>query len=446
MIEKKQHLQELIENKEWKSLKLELNDLEALHIATIIEALPKPDDIILFRLLSREQAKETFQHLSHDKQEDIIEGLAQRFNNISELLNDLDPDDRTAFLEELPGEITHRLLQLLSPEELKIAIQLLGYPEDSIGRLMTTEFVAVKPHYTIAHALEHIRKHGKNSETLNVIYVVDENWILIDEIRIKEIILANPDQLISDIMDYRFVALNVFDDQELAIKTFRDYDRVALPAIDSNGLLLGIVTFDDVMDVAEEESTEDFHKFGALRAAIVNPLKASVLHLYKKRIYWLSVLVFLNVFSGAAIANFENVIQSMVSLVFFLPLLINSGGNSGSQSATLMIRALAIGDVQLKDCAKLIGKDFIVSFLCGITMAACISLVTSMRFPDIVFVVAITMILIVIVGSSVGLLLPFVFTRLKIDPATASGPLVTSIVDFCGVVIYFTTASLYFGL
>lgn len=446
MVKRSQQLQEFIKNKEWKALKLELNDIDALHVATIIEDLANPDDVILFRLLPREQAKETFQHLSHDKQEEIIEGLAQRFNDISELLNDLDPDDRTAFLEELPGEITQRLLQLLSAEELRIATQLLGYPEDSIGRLMTPEFVAVKPHYIISHALDHIRKYGKNSETLDMIYVVDDNWKLVDEIKIKEIILANPDQLISNLMDYRFVALNAFDDQELAIKKFRDYDRVALPVVDSNGLLIGIVTFDDAMDIAEEESTEDFHKFGSLRDAIVNPLKASVLHLYKKRIYWLSVLVFLNVFSGAAIASFENVIQSMVSLVFFLPLLINSGGNSGSQSATLTIRSLAIGDIQIKDWAKLLGKDFVVSLLCGLTMAACISFVTSIKFPDIIVVVALTMTLIVVAGSLIGLLLPFIFTRLKLDPATASGPLITSIVDLCGVVIYFSIATWYFGL
>jgi len=446
MVAKRLHYQDLIDNKEWKALKRELNELDSVQIADIIEDLSNSDDIILFRLLTGDQAKEAFQYLPHDKQENIIKGLAQNISKISSLLNDLDPDDRTAFLEELPGEITQRLLQLLSTEERKIATQLLGYPEDSIGRLMTPEYVAVKSHDTVLQALNHIRKYGKNSETLNVIYVVDNNWKLIDDIQIKEIILANPDMLISDMLDKRYIALNAIDDQESAIKKFRDYDRVALPVVDSNGLLVGIVTFDDVMDVAEEESTEDFHKFGSFHGAIINPLKASVSHLYKKRILWLSVLVFLNVFSGAAIANFENVIESMVSLVFFLPLLINSGGNSGSQSAALMIRSLAIGDVQLKDWGRLLGKDFMVSFLCGITMAACIALVTSIKFPDIVVVVAITMVLIVIAGSLIGLLLPFIFTKLKFDPATASGPLITSIVDFCGVVIYFSIATWYFAL
>ncbi len=446
MVERKLHFQKLIEEKNWKTLKHDLNEIDAFEIAEIIEGLSKSDDVIFFRLLSGNQAKEVFQLLSHEKQEKIIEGFAQNISKISNLLNDLDPDDRTAFLEELPGEIIQKLLQLLSAEERKIATSLLGYPEDSIGRLMTPEFVAVKPHNTVAHALEHIRKYGKNSETLNVIYVVDSNWKLIDDIRIKEILLAHPDQLISEIMDNRFVALNAFNDQETAVKIFRDYDRVALPVTDNTGLLLGIVTIDDVMDVAVEESTEDFHKFGSFQNAIVNPLKAKVGYLYKKRIVWLTALVFMNVFSGAAISSFENIIQSAVSLVFFLPLLIDSGGNAGAQSATLMIRSLAIGDVQVKDWFKLIGKEFIVSLLLGLTMALGVALVASFRAPEIIAVVSLTMVLTVMTGSLIGLLLPFIFTRLKLDPATASAPLITSIADICGVLIYFSIASWFFGL
>lgn len=446
MVERNIHFQKLIESKNWKTLKHDLNEIDSFEIAKIIEELTKTDDILLFRLLSGNQAKDVFQFLSHEKQEKIIEGFAQNFNKISNLLNDLDPDDRTAFLEELPGEITQRLIQLLSAEERKIATSLLGYPEDSIGRLMTPEFVAVKPYNTIAHALDHIRKYGKNSETLNVIYVVDSNWKLIDDIRIKEILLANPEQLISEIMDNRFVALNAFDDQELAVKFFRDYDRVALPVIDNTGLLLGIVTIDDVMDVAEEESTEDFHKFGSFQGAIVNPLKAKVIHLYKKRILWLTALVFMNVFSGAAISSFENIIQSVVSLVFFLPLLIDSGGNAGAQSATLMIRSLATGEVQIKDWLKLIGKEFIVSLLLGVTMAFGVAIVASFRAPEIIAVVSLTMVLTVMTGSLIGLLLPFIFTKLNLDPATASAPLITSVADICGVLIYFSIASWFFGL
>ncbi|MDR2037894.1 MAG: magnesium transporter [Bacteroidales bacterium] len=445
MNEIRAHFQELIENKSWKILKRELTELEPLQLAEVIEEMSKSDEIFVFRLLTREHAKETFQYLSHDKQEEIIEGLATYSNIITSLLNDLDPDDRTAFFEELPGKISQRLVQLLSAKERMIATRLLGYPEDSIGRLMTPEYVAIKPYETVEEALEHIRRFGRDSETLNVIYVVDQQWKLIDDIRIKEIILASPGQKISELIDHKFVALNAFDDQEVAIKIFRDYDRVALPVVDTDGTLLGIVTIDDVMDVAEEESTEDFHKFGSFQEAIINPLKARIGYLYKQRVFWLTALVFMNVFSGAAISFYENIIQSIVSLVFFLPLLIGSGGNAGSQSATLMIRSIAIGDVHMRDWFRLLGKEIVVSLLLGITMAIGVSIIASFRAPEVIVVVAATMVLTVMTGSLIGLTLPFIFTKLKLDPATASAPLITSISDITGVLIYFSIATWYFG-
>lgn len=446
MIETKVDFQDLIEEKNWKELRYQLINLEPFDIADILEELSIQDDVIAFRLLPRDLAKDTFQHLSHDKQEQIIEGLAQNVTKLSSLLNDLDPDDRTAFFEELPGEITQRLIQLLSVEERKIATKLLGYPEDSIGRLMTPEFVAIKPQFTVSQAMEHIRLYGRDSETLNVIYVVDDNWKLIDDIRIRELLLATPDQPISELMDNRFAALSALDDQEVAIRVFQDQDRVALPVVDTRGLLLGIVTFDDVMDVVEEETTEDFHRFGAFQDAIVDPLKARITFLYQKRIVWLTALVFMNVFSGAAIANFESVIKVAVSLMFFLPLLIGSGGNAGAQSATLMIRALATGEVEMKDWLRLLGKEFLVSLLLGITMAVGASLIASFRAPEIIVIVASTMVLTVMAGSMIGLLLPFIFTKLNLDPAAASAPLITSIADITGVLIYFSIASWYFGV
>lgn len=440
------NFQELIEEKNWKELRHELIALDPVDIAEILEELPIQDDVIAFRLLPRELAKSSFQHLTHDKQEQIIEGLAQNVNKLSSLLNDLDPDDRTAFFEELPGEIAQRLIYLLSPEERGISIKLLGYPEDSIGRLMTPEYVAIKPQYTVAEALDHIRQFGRDSETLNVIYVVDDSWKLIDDIKIREIILATPELSITELMDNRYVALSAFDDQEVAIREFQDHDRVALPVTDSEGVLLGIVTFDDVMDVAEEESTEDFHKFGAFQDAVVNPLKARFTDLYKKRVFWLTALVFMNIFSGSALASFEETIQAHVSLMFFLPLLIASGGNAGAQSATLMIRSIATGEVEMGDWLRLVGKEFLVSLLLGLTMAVGVSLIASFRAPDIIAVVSLTMVLTVMAGSLIGLLLPFIFTLLKRDPATASAPLITSVADISGVLIYFTIASWYFGL
>jgi len=437
---------DLIQNRSWAIIRHEISKLDSVQIAEIIEDLSDEDDIIIFRLLPRENAKEVFQNLSYDKQEQIIEGLAQNVNKLSSLLNDLDPDDRTAFFEELPGKITQRLIQHLSPEERTVATKLLGYPQESIGRLMTPEFVAIKLNYTVSQTLNHIRQYGQDSETLNVIYVVDDNWKLVDDIRIREILLANPQQLISEIVDNKFVALSAFDDQELAVKVFQDHDRVALPVIDTEGILVGMVTFDDVMDIAEEETTEDFHKFGSFQDAIVNPLKATIIHLYEKRIFWLTMLVFMNVFSGAAIAFFEDTIKSSIALLFFLPLLIGSSGNAGAQSATLMIRSLAIGDVRIKDWFKLLSKEFVVSFLLGLTMALGVSLIASFRSPEIIAVVATTMLLTVMTGSLIGLLLPFIFTKFNIDPATASAPLITSIADILGVLIYFSIAAWFLGI
>lgn len=435
----------LIKIEDWKTLKQEIEKLEPFQVSEIFEVISERDKIIVFRLLNKEQTKEVFKLLSHEEQQEIIEGLAENATKIARLLNDIDPDDRTAFLEELPWEVSKQLIAQLSPEQRVITNQLLGYPKDSIGRLMTTEFVAVKPTYTVAEAFAHIREYGKDSETLNVVYVVDKNWKLLDDLRIKDLIFAQPDQLISDLINNQFISLNAKEDQEEAIRVFKDHSKVALPVVDEEGVLLGIVTFDDIMDVAEDESSEDFHKFGAFQSAISNPLKARVYDLYKNRVVWLLALVFMNIFSGAALASFEDVIQKFVGLVFFLPLLIDSGGNAGSQTATLMIRSLAMGDVKMADWGRLIGKELIVSLFLGLTMAVGVSIVASFRAPEVMFVVATTMILTVLMGSVVGLILPFVFTKLNLDPATASAPLITTIADISGVIIYFSIASWWLG-
>ncbi len=446
MTETINRIQDLITERQWYSLRNELSEIEPFEISEIIEELDEDDGIIVFRLLSRDVAKETFQHLPIENQESVIEALAKNVSRLSNLLNDLEPDDRTAFLEELPGQVTQKLIQLLSPEERSVAKQLLGYPEDSMGRIMTPEFIAVRPDFTVAETLDYIREHGTHSETFNIIYVVDSKWKLLDDIKIREILLSEPERTISDIMDGKFVSVSAFEDQEEAVQIFQDYDYIAIPVTDSDGLLLGIVTFDDVMDVAEEETTEDFHKFGSFQEAILNPLKAKITYMYSKRIMWLSILVFVNVFSGAAIAGFEDVIRSTVSLMFFLPLIIASGGNAGAQSATLMIRSLATGDVEAADWLVLAVKELAVSLMLGITTGIAVSLVSSFRAPEIMPVAALAMVSTVMTGSLIGLTLPFLLTKFKLDPATASAPLVTSIADITGVVIYFSIASVYLGI
>src|SRR5690554_6921533 len=365
MDELKSELVSLIKIQEWKALKAEVGKLEAFDVAQLLEDLSERDKIIIFRLLDNQQTKDVFKMLSHEKQQEIIEGLAENASKITRLLNDIEPDDRTAFLEELPGEVAQKLIKQLSPEQRAITNQLLGYPKDSIGRLMTTEYVEVRLEFSVDEPFNIIRDYEIDSEQLNVIYIVDADWNLIDDLKIKDLILANPEQTMEELIDYQFVSLSASEDQEEAIKVFKDYDRVALPVVGRDGVLLGIVTFDDIMDVVDEESSEDFQKFGAFQSAVNNPLKARVFDLYKNRVVWLVALVFMNLFSGAALASFENVIQSVVALVFFLPLLIDSGGNAGSQTATLMIRSLAMKNVKLSDWYKLIGKELLVSLSLG---------------------------------------------------------------------------------
>ena len=445
--------QQLIEEKSWKAVKQEVDNLEPFEIAEVIEELSKSDQIILFRLLPRELAKEAFKHLSHDEQEDIIEGLAANVNKVTGLLNDLDPDDRTAFFEELPGEVSQRLIHLLSAEERKITLQLLGYPEESIGRLMTPEYVAIKPYFTVQQALEHIRRFGHDSETLNVIYIVNDQWQLIDDIRIKEIILASPEQMISEVSDNRFVALNAYDDQEVAVKVFQDNDRVALPVVSTDGTLLGIVTFDDVMDIAEEESTEDFLKFGGAEELDVSYTKTSLFDLIKKRSGWLILLFVGEMLTASAMGYFDMEISKAVVLALFIPLIISSGGNSGSQAASLIIRSLALGELTVKNWWYVMRKEIFSGLILGAILGSIgfIRIFTWQYagFYDygeywlwIAFSVALSLILIVLWGTLSGSMIPLLLKKIGFDPAAASAPFVATLVDVTGLIIYFTVAAL----
>ena len=446
-------IEQLIEKRSWKELKRELNNLEPYQIANLIEALPKQDQIVLFRLVSREYAKEVFKHLSHDEQEDIIEGMAGYASKLTELLNDLDPDDRTAFFEELPGEVSQRLLQMLSAEERQITTQLLGYPKDSIGRLMTTEFVAIKPYYTVQETLEHIRKFGHDSETLNVIYIIDDNWNLIDDIRIKEIILASPEQTIAEISDTRFISLNAYDDKEVAVQVFQDNDRVALPVTGSDGTLLGIVTVDDVMDVIEQEATEDFQKFGGTEGLDMSYTKTPLLEMVKKRSSWLVILFLSEMLTASAMAFFEDEIAKAVVLVLFVPLIISSGGNSGSQAASLIIRSLALGELKLRNWWYVMRKEI----FSGLLLGSILGIIGFMRILTwqkvglydyghywvwIGVCVAFSLLLVVLWGTLTGSMIPFVLKKIGLDPATASAPFVATLVDVTGLIIFFTVAAL----
>lgn len=437
-------LHALIEKADWATVREVIQNTPYAEIADLLFRLDLKDRMVLFRLLPRNISAEVFAQLEYDQQNKLLDDLT--LDETRHLLAELSPDDRTALFEELPGQVTQKLLNLLAPEDLKETRKLLGYPPESVGRLMTPDYVAVRPEWTIERVLEHIRQRGSDSETVNVIYVTDKSWKLLDALSVRRFLLADAQAKVEDIMDYAFVSLTATEDREEAVRTMERYDLAVLPVVDTGGVLVGIVTFDDVLDVAADEATEDFHK-----GAAISPIRGSYKHapfsaLYSKRVGWLLALVFANIFSGAAIANFEDTIAANVALVFFLPLLIDSSGNAGSQSATLMVRALATGEVKASDWGALLLKDVLVAAALGFTMALAVSTIGILRGGvEVAIVVALTMSLVVIVGSTIGTVLPFVLTRLNYDPATASAPLITSLSDISGVLIYFSLASFILG-
>jgi len=313
----------------------------ASDVAAVLTDLSLEDQVLVFRILPRKVAAATFEYLSSEGQHGLLQAMASE--DVAAVLNDMAPDDRTMFLEELPAEVTRNLLAQLTPEERAVAVGLLGYPEASIGRLMTPEYVAVREDWTVAQVLDYVREHGQDSETLNVLYVVDDRGALIDDIRIREFLLASPANLVRSLMDRRFVALKATDDQETAVGAFRKEDRSALPVTDSAGVLIGIVTVDDVFDVAEAEATEDLHRFGGTEALEEPYMQIQFMRMIKKRAGWLTALFLGEMLTATAMGAFEKEIERAVVLALFVPLIISSGGNSGSQASTLVIRALALG-------------------------------------------------------------------------------------------------------
>lgn len=441
-----QELQVLIQERRWSALRERLEHVAAPEIPDVLFMAGKHDRVLIFRSLNRQKSAEVFSYLEVQQQDALLHDLTD--HETRQLLSNLTPDDRTALLEELPAPLTRRLMGLLSPDDLYEARHLLGYPEESVGRLMTPDYVDIYCDWTVAQALDHIRKEGKDSETITMIYVIDRSEKLVDDIRLRHLILADPNARVESLMERSFVSLSAFDDREEAVTLLQRYDLLALPVVDSNGELIGIVTFDDVMDVAEEEATEDIQK-----SASVSPLKmsyhhASIFNLYQKRAGWLVALVLLNLASAGVIALFEKELADTIILLFFIPLLIGSGGNTGAQAATLVIRALVTGDLKLDQWIQTIGKELAVGLLLGLTLGLVGGVLGFLRGDfrwDVALVVSVSMLSIVVMGNIVGMTLPFLLAKLNIDPAVASGPLITTIADATGLFIYFSIASLIIG-
>jgi len=441
-------IHELIKVKDFTTLKGLLAEWVPTELAELIADLHKEDRVIVFRLLPRNLAIDTFEYLDVDEQKDLLKAMGQEQATI--LLNEMSPDDRTALFEELPAEVTKQIIMTLDPIERSIASTLLGYPEDSVGRLMTPHYIAVKPNWTIKEVLDYIRTNGTDSETLNMIYVVNESNILIDDINIKKFLLAPLEHKVSDIMDENCIKLLPTDDQETAVDYFKKYDRVALPVTDSTGILIGIITVDDVMDVAEEETTEDIYKMAAVNTLEYPYMNTPFWQMIKKRVGWLVILFIGEMLTATAMAFFEDQIAKAVVLALFIPLIISSGGNSGSQAATLLIRALSLGEVTISDWWKILGREIRSGLLIG-TILAIVGFtrifLTQVTFNaygthwlSVALTVSFALIGVVMWGTTIGSMLPIILKKLKFDPATSSAPFIATICDVAGLIIYFSVA------
>ncbi|MFT4169159.1 MAG: magnesium transporter [Dysgonomonas sp.] len=444
----------LIKGGDKKKLRIYLDSFDISAIEDLIDELPDYAPLII-ETMSANRAVNVFRILDVPTQERVIKKLSKL--KLKELLSILPPDDQTALLGELKDEdLVQELMALLSPEDKLEVAALLAYPEDSVGRLMTPDYLAINKNITVQQTLDTIRKKGKNSETIDVIYILDDNGLLLDDLRIRDLLIVDPSTPISDIMDNRLISLNAEDPQEEAIKIFKMNNRVALPVINTEGLLLGIVTIDDILWVANEEYSEDMQRFGG-SGTLDEPYLDVPLHkLVWKRAGWLIVLFIGELLTASVMQYYEDQLAKVIVLAMFLPLMISSGGNSGSQASTLIIQAMAVGDVRLSDWWRVFRREI----LSGASLGLILGIIGFIRiyvwhfiFPHlygehwilVASTVSMSLIGIVLWGSLIGSMLPFILRRLGADPATSSAPFVATIVDVTGLMIYLSIAGVVFG-
>jgi magnesium transporter len=443
-----EQFEQLIATEDKLAIREFLNDQNISDVAELINLYPDFEAQIIANMAIK-RASSVFKILDIAQQKDIINELPTA--KTAELLNDLPADDRTDFLEELPKAVIRDLIKLLEPDERKITLSLLGYPEDSVGRLMTPDYVYVYAHNTVEDVFYTIRKYAKNSETIDVIYIINEKGELVDDIRIRDVILATPEKLISEIVDGRVVSLKVNDDQEHASQVFKMNNRVALPVVDDNDILLGIVTIDDMLWVANEEFSEDMQKMGGTEALNEPYLDIPLLKLFRKRIGWLVVLFLGEMLTATAMGYFEDEIAKAVVLALFVPLIISSGGNSGSQASTLIIQAMAVGEITLADWWRVLRRELTSGLLLGsvlgfigfVRVGVWHSIAPNLygdHWMQIASTVGFSLVGVVLWGTLSGSMLPIALKKLGADPAVSSAPFVATLVDVTGLVIYFSVA------
>lgn len=446
-----EQFEEVIASEDKLAIQEFLNDQNISDVANLVyENLDYESQIISH--LSIHRAASVFKILDLSEQKKIIQNLPP-FKS-AELLNELPADDRVAFFEVLPNNVVRELIKTLDPEERKITLELLGYPENSVGRLMNPDYVYVYEYNTVKEVIETIRRFGSNSETVDVIYVINYKGELLDDIRIRDIILAQPEVKVSELMDERFISLNATDDQELANEAFKMNNRVALPVTDNQNILLGIVTIDDVLWIANEEFSEDIQKIGGTEALDEPYLDISIFKLLKKRASWLTLLFIGEMLTASAMQFFQSEIESATVLALFIPLIMSSGGNSGSQASTLIIQAMALNELSIKDWWRVMRRELLTGFLLGLILGLIgllrISIWQNLHIFDygehwkiIGLTISCSLVGIVLWGSLMGSMLPMILKRLKLDPAASSAPFVATLVDVTGIVIYFSIAYLF---
>ena len=421
-------------------------------IADALEGMPPRERTVAFMLLPGVLQAEVFTFLERDLQSDLLKSLGNR--EIAEVLENMSPDDRTEFFEDFPDQLIKGVINLLSEEERQVALTLIGYREDSVGRIMTPYYIQVRKDWTVSHTLKHIKRYGSKAETLNFIYVVDADQKLIDDIKIGKLLLADDDARLESLMDFKFVAVSTLQTREEATTVFEKYDRAALPVISSRGVLVGIVTFDDMLDEIERRDTEDIQKFGGLEALEMPYVKTSLFKMVQKRAGWLVVLFLSEMLTASAMGYFEGEIAEAVVLALFIPLIISSGGNSGSQAATLIIRAMALNEIRLRDWWFVMRKEISSGLLLGSVLGAMgfirVAIWQKAGLHDYGFhwlsvglTIAVSLLGIVLWGTLTGSMVPFVLKKLKLDPATSSAPFVATLVDVTGLIIYFSIAALF---
>jgi magnesium transporter len=438
----------LIARKDFAALKQLIEPFHPSDLAPMIADLPVEELAVLFRVASRELTATIFTYVPPEAQKKLLRVLSQ--DQAAALLNALPPDDRTAFLNEQPLDVAMQLLSMLTPDERQVAQSLLAYPEHSVGRMMTLDYVAVRPEYTVREALDYIREHGYDRETLNVICVVDASGHLIDDIRVRRLLLSPLDRHVHELLDGNFAMLLPTDDREKALELFQRFDRVALPVTDENRKLIGIVTVDDMLDVAAEEATEDIQKLGGTEALDEPYISIALSRMVRKRASWLVVLFLGEMFTATAMAYFEDELQRAAVLALFIPLITSSGGNAGSQASTLVIRAMALGEFKLRDWWRVMRRELAVGLALGvilgvigflrITVWSMFSNIYGEHWALVATTIAATLVGIVLWGSLMGSMLPMLIKRLGFDPAASSAPFIATLVDVTGLVIYFTVA------